>query len=205
MKRLKVIGIIIFGVALLAAILCYLNRPERVISLAVKKLDFSNSQSSYVVLVSKITNLGEGAIPVLVRLIKSESTIERWTAIVSLSNILKEKEDLTDTIIPIFKQSIDDKDDNLRMLIGAELISWGEIEGIPILISCLNSEEAIYFSQPQELVKEGARGYLMEYTDYDGINFQKWQNWWGNNQGLILWSESEKSFELKKEDRFFRQ
>ena len=58
MKRLKVIGIIIFGVALLAAILCYLNRPERVISLAVKELDFSNSQSSYVVLVSKITNLG---------------------------------------------------------------------------------------------------------------------------------------------------
>lgn len=179
----------------------YFKRPERINEL-VKSFNFNDYQSFYSL--SKISSWEKEALPVLEPFLESESVSERWASVFALSEISKENETLKDVIIPVLRQLKQDKDDNIRMLVGATLISLGEKEGIPILISCLKSKEIVHFSESTELVKDGSRAYLIQHTDYDGINFDKWQSWWGNNQHLIFWDQPQKTFWLKNTNLYFQ-
>jgi hypothetical protein len=137
-------------------------------------------------------------------MVRSNSDSESWAGIYALFELLKKDGGLKETVVPVFKDYKESENYNIRMLAGAGLVYSGEIEGIPVLISCLKSEETVYFSQPPELVKEKARSYLKAYTDYDGINFSKWNNWWQDNKDKIFWNEKIGSFELKKPSPWLR-
>lgn len=169
-------------------------RENKMIETTLSNFDLNKTQN--LASISKIIDLVD--VSSWIEMANSESDSEHWAGIYSLFQLLKKDESLKETVVPIFEQYKDDEDDNIRMLAGAGILYSGKKEGISVLISCLESEQIVHFSQPPELVKEGARSYLKEYTDYDGINFQKWQSWWQENKNKIFWSESKNSFELKR-------
>ncbi|MBZ9572477.1 HEAT repeat domain-containing protein [Patescibacteria group bacterium] len=195
LMRLIIILIIVGGIIWWWAY----KRPKEAIKSQINSViagfDFNNPQSFYSV--SEISEIGKEAIPILQEMINSDSISERWAAIISLPGILRDNEDLKDTIIPSLKQRIDDEDDTLKMLVGAQLVSFGEKEGIPVLISCLGSEEITHFGAPPELVKERSLLYLQNYTDFDGKTIQEWQQFWENNKNQFSWNENKEIFEVE--------
>jgi len=191
-KKLEICAVVI---VIVAGIFSFQNyRKNKMIETTISDFDLNNIQNLASLL--KIIDLVD--ISSWIDMANNESASDRWAGIYSLFELLKKDESLKETLIPIFKKHKESEDDNIRMLAGAGLVHSGRKEGILVLISCLESEEVVYFSQPPELLKEEARSYLKEYTDYDGINFKKWQNWWQDNQDKIFWNENTRSFELKK-------
>lgn len=191
-KKLEICAVVIM---IVAGIFSFQNyRKNKMIETTISNFNLNNIQNLASLL--KIIDLVD--VSSWIDMANNESISDRWAGIYSLFELLKKDESLKETLIPIFKEHKESEDDNIRMLAGAGLVHSGEKEGILVLISCLESEEVVYFSQPPESLKEEARSYLKEYTDYDGINFGKWQNWWQNNQDKIFWNENIGSFELKK-------
>ena len=191
-KKLEICAVVI---VIVAGIFSFQNyRKNKMIETTISNFNLNNIQN--LASLSKIIDLVD--ISSWIGMADNESASDRWAGIYSLFELLKKDESLKETLIPIFKEHKESEDDNIRMLAGAGLVHLGKKEGILVLISCLESEEVVYFSQPPESLKEEARSYLKEYTDYDGINFKKWQNWWQDNQNKISWNENTGSFELKK-------
>jgi len=168
-----------------------ISRPSRITSI-IKDFDFNDSKR--LKLLASVSGWGQEAIPFLKPFVESESDSERLAAVISLLSILEDKSYLKDDISLILKELKDDGNDGVRMFAGKGLISQGEKQGIEMLISCLRSEE-IVVTEPGQTVKEKARLYLIEHTDYDGINYEKWENWWANNGHLVEWDGS-KEFKL---------
>jgi len=191
-KKLEICAVVIVIVTGIFSIQNY--RKNKMIETTISNFDLNNIQN--LASLSKIIDLVDFS--TWIDMANNEYASERWAGIYALFELLKKDESLKGTLIPVFKQHKESEDDNIRMLAGAGLVHSGEKEGILVLISCLESEEVVYFSQPPELLKEEARSYLKEYTDYDGINFKKWQNWWEDNQDKMFWNENKRSFELKK-------
>lgn len=198
-QKLEILAVIIMIVTGIFAFQDY--RENKMIETTISNFDLNNIQN--LASLSKIIDLVD--VSFWKDMVKSESDSERWAGMYALFELLKKDESLKETVVPIFEQYKDDEDDNIRTLAGAGLVHSGKKEGILVLISCLESEEVVYFSQPPESLKEEARSYLKEYTDYDGINFGKWQNWWEDNQDKISWNENIGSFELKKPNPWQRR
>ena len=191
-QKLEICAVVIM---IVTGIFSFQNyRKNKMIETTISNFDLNNIQN--LASLSKIIDLVD--VSSWINMVNNESDSERWAGIYALFELLKKDESLKETVLPIFGQHKDSEDDNIKMLAGAGLVHSGKKEGILVLISCLESEEVVYFSQPSELLKEEARSYLKEYTDYDGINFGKWQNWWEDNQDKISWNENIGSFELKK-------
>ncbi len=191
-QKLEICAVIIMIVTGIFAFQNY--RKNKMIETTISNFDLNNIQN----LASLLQIIDLVDVSLWMDMANNESASERWAGVYALFELLKKDESLKETVVPIFEQHKESEDDNIRMLAGAGLVHSGRKEGILVLISCLESEEIVYFSQPPELLKEEARSYLKEYTDYDGINFQKWQNWWQDNQDKIFWKENIGSFELKK-------
>lgn len=191
-QKLEICAVVIVIVTGLFAFQNY--RKNKMIETTISNFDLNNTQN--LASLSKIIDLVD--VSTWIDMANSDSDSERWAGIYSLFELLKKDESLKETVVHIFEKHKESEDDNIRTLAGAGLVHLGKKEGILVLISCLESEEVVYFSQPPELLKEEARSYLKEYTDYDGINFKKWQNWWQDNQDKIFWNENIRSFELKK-------
>ena len=195
MKYRQKLEILAFVIVIVTGIFAFQDyRKNKMIETTISNFDLNNIQN--LAAISQIIDLVD--VSFWIDMATSDSDSERWAGIYALFELLKKDESLKETLIPIFKQYKESEDDNIRMLAGAGLVHSGKKEGILVLISCLESEEVVYFSQPPELLKEEARSYLKEYTDYDGINFEKWQNWWQDNQDKIFWNENIGSFELKR-------
>ncbi len=126
------------------------------------EFDASNPRSFY--LVSGITDLGKAAVPVLEEMAESGSLYERWAAYVSLPTLLREKAVLEKEVLPVLRKDLEDNDPSLRLLASAQLVSFGEKETIPVLISLLDSEKVTLFSDPPQLVGEQANLYLKHFT-----------------------------------------
>ncbi len=162
----------------------------------ISDFDFNDPKSFYSI--SDIGDLGgEETLIVLQDLIKSKSVSERWAAIVLLPKILGNNNSLKEEVLSSLKYGLKDENDTLKMLAGAQLISLGEKEGLPALISSLNSKETTHFGEPPELVKDRSLIYLRHYTSYDGKVFDEWQKWWDNNKDLLFWNESLEIFETQ--------
>jgi HEAT repeat protein len=198
-RKLEICAVVIM---IVAGIFSFQNyRKNKMIETTISNFDLNNVQNLASLL--KIIDLVD--VSSWIDMANNESASDRWAGVYSLFQLLKKDESLKKTLIPILKEHKESEDDNIRMLAGAGLAHLGREEGILVLIFCLESEEDVYFSQPPELLKEEARSYLKEYTDYDGINFKKWQNWWQDNQDKIFWNENTGSFELKKPSPWLRR
>jgi hypothetical protein len=162
----------------------------------IAEFNLSNPENFYSV--AKIEEFGDNTLYILQDLIKSKSTPERWAAVVLLPKLLKNDENLRNDIISTLKETVDDKDDNLRMLTGIQLVFYGEKEGIPVLISCLDSEETTHFGQPPELIKESTLDYLRNYTNYNGETSEEWRAWWEKNKDYLSWNGNKELFEVKQ-------
>ena len=162
----------------------------------ISDFDFNDPKSFYSI--ADIEDLGgEETLIVLQDLIKSKSVSERWAAIVLLPKILKNNDLLREEVISNLRYGLNDENDTLKMLASAQLLSLGEKDGLPVLISSLNSEETTHFGEPPELVKDRSLIYLRHYTNYNGETFDEWQEWWNNKKELLFWSESLEIFETK--------
>ncbi len=162
----------------------------------ISDFDFNDPKSFYSI--ADIEDLGgEETLIVLQDLIKSKSVSERWAAIVLLPKILKNNDLLREEVISNLRYGLNDENDTLKMLASAQLLSLGEKDGLPVLISSLNSEETTHFGEPPELVKDRSLIYLRHYTNYNGETFDEWQEWWNNKKELLFWNESLEIFETK--------
>ncbi|PIZ56892.1 hypothetical protein COY23_02265 [bacterium (Candidatus Torokbacteria) CG_4_10_14_0_2_um_filter_35_8] len=158
--------------------------------------------------VYQISDIGEQALPRLTSMIESNSIYERWVAIVCLSTLLRNNQDLKDQIIPELEKALDDKNDYLKMLSAAELCSFGEIKGLPVLITSLKSDEISIFSDPPSPVSLRANMHLEQYTgkdfDYEYDDKDKredavegWEGWWKKNKDSLVWDGEKDLFEVK--------
>ncbi|MBD3207854.1 MAG: hypothetical protein GF370_00140 [Candidatus Nealsonbacteria bacterium] len=207
MRKLKTLEIILIGFFLLIVVFgiwrVFLDQPEEEKEKTVKEqifsiiagFDFSDPQSFTTV--SEIDSLGEQSVPVLQELLNSNSLSDRWAAIILLPRFAKNNEDLRPGVIEGLQKTVDDENDTLRMLTGAQLLSLGEKQGIPVLISCLDSTAATHFGEPPELVKDRSLFYLRHYAPFQGKTVQEWQAWWETNQERIAWNEEKEVFEIQ--------
>jgi len=200
-KKLLIIGIIgltIFFVTAGAIFRSIHQKPvetiEERINSIIDGFDFNNPQSFYAV--SEIPKMGKETLPYLREMINSESIYERWAAVLSLSALLRENPDLKNDILPSLKKVLEDKNDTLKMLAGAQLLFFGRKEGIPVLISLLNSDKITHIGTP-ELIKERSLLYLRHYIDFKGNTLQEWQKFWQDNEEMLFWNENNKIFEIK--------
>ncbi len=162
----------------------------------ISTIDLKDPKNFYSI--PEIEKLGEKHISILQELIESKSVSERWAAVVLLPIVLRENKKATNEIvIPALKKRIGEENDSLRMLVGAQLVSLGEKEGLKVLISCLDSERPTNFGQSLEFVKDRALVYLQYYTNYKGKTIKEWQKWWEENKDFLLWNKEKQIFEIK--------
>jgi len=207
MRKYKVLETILVG--LLTIVICvgvwhiFIFQPEPEEEETVKDkifsiiagFDFTRPQTFSAV--SEINELGVESVPILQELIKSNSLSDRWAAIILLPGFADHNPELRPTIIASLQETADDQNDTLRMLTGAQLLFLGEKQGIPVLISCLDSTEATHFGEPPELVKERSLFYLRYYVPFKGETVQAWQEWWETNEDRIVWNEEKEAFEIQ--------
>jgi len=160
-------------------------------------LDLDNLQSLNKIY--ELAELGEEAIPELQEIIEQGSISEKGLAIIALSSFLEEKPDLKNNILPILKQALVDENDDVKMLAAGQLISFGEKDSFPVLISLLEVEKTTIFSESAKPIKEQSLEYLQKFTNYDGQTPQEWQNWWEENQDSLFWNEKQEIFQIKEE------
>lgn len=172
----------------------------------VAKFDLNEPRSFYSV--SEVAELGEEIIPDLKEMAESDSLYDQWTAVITLSTLLRKNPELKGKIIPTLEQGLKNKNSTLRMLSAAQLLSFGEKRGVPILISNLGSEEITIFSDPPHLIAEQSNLYLKHFTGQDfGFDYNKlengreeviqdWQQWWSENKEVLLWNEDKGIFEI---------
>ncbi len=205
MSQKKIISFIIFILIGLSVIFVWKNsqKPQieeesvrdQIFSI-ISDFNFNDPKSFYSI--SDIGDLGgEETLVVLQELIKSKSVSDRWAAIVLLPKILKNNDSFKEEVFSSLRYGLNDENDTLKMLTGAQLISLGEKDGLPALISSLNSNKTTHFGEPPELVKDRSLIYLHHYTNYNGEVFDEWQKWWDNNKELLFWNESLEIFEIK--------
>lgn len=205
MKKYKTIEIIL--IILFILLLCFgawnyfFQKPKEETTIKdqifsiIAGFDFSDPESFTAV--SEINDLGEESVPVLQELIKSESISNRWAAIILLPRFVENNPELKPTVVNSLQETVDDENDTLRMLTGAQLLSLGEKQGIPILMSCLSSTEATHFGEPPELVKERSLFYLQYYTKSERETEKGWQDWWEQRKEKLVWNEEKEIFEIK--------
>jgi len=184
------------------------NATKKRIRSLIANFNSHNPRSFYSV--SEIAEIGEKTLPYLQEMIKSNSLEERWAAVISLSTLLRKNPQLENTILPLLKQILKDKNATLKMLAAAQLLSFGEKNGIPVLISSLKSKEITIFSDPPLPVAMRANQFLRHYTgqefgyQYDSSAEDKeqivnrWQKWWNNNKKLLLFNKEEGIFQTTK-------
>ena len=149
-KKLEICAVIIM---IVAGIFSFQNyRKNKMIETTISNFNLNNIQN----LASLLQIIDLVDVSSWIDMANNESVSERWAGVYSLFELLKKDESLKETLLPIFKEHKESEDDNIRMLAGAGLVHSGVKEGILVLISCLESEEVVYFSQPPELLKEEA-------------------------------------------------
>ncbi|MFO7773024.1 MAG: hypothetical protein R6V59_03650 [Dehalococcoidia bacterium] len=167
---------------------------EKQIQSVVAGFDFNNPRSFHSV--AEIADLGEDTIPIVKEMANSDSLFDRWAAIIALSTLLRKNQNLREEILPVFEKVLEDENENLRLVAGAELVSLGDKEGIPTLISLLESERITSFGNPEPL---GYRSNIC-LKHYTGQNFSTkngWQGWWDSNKDSLFWNSQTEMFEVR--------
>ena len=154
----------------------------------------------------ELLDLGKGAIPAYLELLRENNTFGRWCALYALSNVAydldaAEKAGITGELVPLFTQD----PTSIRMMAAAVATELGDKRGIPVLIGSLNETARFRDSEPPAPICYYANGFLVRFTDvdfdyscnYEGYNATaqaQWQEWWEANGAQLEWNGYAKRF-----------
>ena len=159
----------------------------------------------------ELLDLGEGAVPVYLELLRENSTFGRWCALYALSNVafglpLEEKQTITQELQPLFTQ----EPTSIKMMAGAVATELGDKRGIPVLIECLNETARFRDSEPPAPICYYANDFLVRfaredfnhscnYNSYDADAMGEWAEWWNVAGAELEWNDGGKFYGVPNE------
>jgi hypothetical protein len=171
-----------------------IDQKEKILSI-IKTFDEKTPTSFFAA--EEIIKMGEKAVPALLDLTTDPDLKIRWACVYSLGRLghqvdEKAKESIISALNEMAKT---DQNTGLRGGAAAAIVSLGEIRGIPVLIESLDSQEAIPFMEPPQLLREFSLDVLKFYTQKDfGYDLASWRGWWQENEANLIWDKETKKF-----------
>lgn len=139
---------------------------------------------------------GEQVLPVLVEMLKNESSEMRYAAVKGLG-ALGHKLNLTEKVLPHLKTALNDSDVNVRVTTAELVMSMGSKEGILVLIEELENEAILKPSEPVMPINSYCALALQEFTSQTfATDKTKWQEWWNTNKDKLKWNEENGKFTI---------
>lgn len=145
---------------------------------------------------NKIIEAGKPAIPYLAKMLENESSSVRWAAVTGLAAIGHQL-NASNEVLPHLKKAMDDSDISVRVTAAELVMSFHDKDGIPVLISALDSEEQMKPSEPPMPVKSYCAEMLVLFTGQDyGTDKAAWQSWWDENKDNLNWNSENEKFTI---------
>jgi len=154
------------------------------------------TSESRVQTLEKLSALGEIAIPALTKQIDSPISKNRYIAYRAVA-ILADKvsPEKRKELLDILKKGLTDSEPVLRLTNSLLLLSFGEKDGIPIMITGFDYKDLIMDTEPPIMADSFAQIILNLYTnEVVADNKLAWQDWWDKNKENIIWDEQQKKF-----------
>ena len=141
----------------------------------------------------KLIALGKSAVPTLTNLLNSTNASTRYAAVLGLGAI--GHNDASANVLTSLKKVLTDSDINVKIASAELVMSFGDKEGIPVLIETLNSTEILKATEPAMPANSYSSLILTRYTDQIfAVDKAKWQEWWLANKDKLKWNKENEIF-----------
>lgn len=144
---------------------------------------------------SALTMIGKFAVPTLARILEDANSTadQRYSALLGLSAI--GHNDSSVNVLGYLKGALDDSDVNVRVTAAESTMSFGDKEGIPVLIAEFENSAILKPSEPIMQINSYANMILTRYTSQDfGVDKAKWNEWWLANKDKLKWDKLDGKF-----------
>ena len=147
----------------------------------------------YTLDIDSLVQIGKPAIPTLANMLDDTDASKRYAAVMGLSAI--GHNDSSANVLSYLKKALADSDANVRVTAAELVMSFGDKEGIPVLIAELENTAILKPSEPVMPVNSYASLVLTRYTDQTfAVDKAQWQEWWNTNKGKINFDKENGKF-----------
>lgn len=156
-----------------------------------------NGINIYTLNLSALVMIGKPAVPTLARILENESSTsdQRYAALLGLSAI--GHNDSSVDVLGYLKGALDDSDVNVRVTAAELVMSFGDKEGIPVLIAELDNEAILKPSEPVMPINSHCALLLERYTTQNfGIDKAQWESWWNTNKASLKFNKEDGKFTI---------
>jgi len=146
----------------------------------------------YTLDLDQLIAIGKPAVPTLANMLNDSDASKRYAAVLGLSAIGHETN--TD-VLDYLKKALGDSDVNVRVTAAELVMSFGDKEGIPVLIAELENTATLKPSEPVMPINSYASLVLTRYTDQTfAVDKAKWQEWWLANKDKLKFDKENGKF-----------
>lgn len=147
----------------------------------------------YTLDLNQLIAIGKPAVPTLANMLNDSNSDKRYAAVMGLSAI--GHNDSSVNVLAYLKKAMNDSDVNIRVTAAEIVMSFGDKEGIPVLIAELENTAILKPSEPIMPINAYASMVLTTYTGQNlGVDKAKWQDWWNTNKDKLKWDKSDGKF-----------
>lgn len=146
---------------------------------------------------SALVMVGKSAVPTLARILADVNSTadQRYSALLGLSAI--GHNDSSVNVLSYLKGALDDTDVNVRVTAAELVMSFGDKDGIPVLIAELGNEAILKPSEPVMPIKSYCAIILERYTTQTlGVDKAQWESWWNANKNNLKFSKENGKFAI---------
>ena len=147
----------------------------------------------YTLDLNQLIAIGKPAVPTLANMLNDSNSSKRYAAIMGLSAI--GHNDTSVNVLSDLKKALGDSDVNVRVTAAELVMSFGDKEGIPVLIAELENTATLKPSEPVMPINSYASLVLTRYTDQTfAVDKAKWQEWWLANKDKLKFDKENGKF-----------
>jgi hypothetical protein len=147
----------------------------------------------YTLDLDQLIAIGKPAVPTLANMLNDSDASKRYAAVLGLSAI--GHKDTSINVLSDLKKALGDSDVNVRVTAAELVMSFGDKEGIPVLIAELENTAILKPSEPVMPINSYASLVLTRYTDQTfAVDKAKWQEWWLTNKDKLRWDKENGKF-----------
>lgn len=146
---------------------------------------------------SALIALGKSVVPTLVRVLEDVNSTpdQKHAALLGLSAI--GHNDSSVNVLSYLKGALDDDNVNVRVTAAELVMSFGDKDGIPVLIAELENDAILKPSEPVMPIKSACALVLIKYTAQNfGVDKAQWQSWWESNKTNLKFNKENGKFTI---------
>jgi len=139
----------------------------------------------YTLNLSALVMIGKPAVPSLARILENENSTatQKYASLLGLSAVAR---NTSVNVLGYLKKALNYSDVNVRVTAAELVMSYGDKEGIPVLIAELENNAILKPSEPVMPINSYCAMVLERYTSQTfGTNKAQWQSWWDTNKNNL--------------------